>query len=374
MANTNNKRAWIATWFYVLAFVVICMDKSICGTLMKDIQGFYQIKDSLGGAAQSAPAVVSVLVSPIIGYFGDRYNRKILLIAGITVEMAGTLLCSVMPNYIGFLVCRGLVGMGQASVINVAPCIISDMFRPAARMKAFAVFYMAAPIGVGVGFVSAQGIAYLTGDWRNGFYGIAGLGSLVILGIILFTWEPPRGAADGQEYESASSSYLQDLKSFVTNPSLVTVLLSDAFLAYLMVGYSSWGPKYFQAALAMGQYESIFTVNNIPMMFGISIILSGVFGVPLGAFFSSMLQKVSQRSDPIICVIGITLSCIFMTIALYMSREDMMVTLIVTFLDNLFLSFHLSLSTDIILVYKGLIKQNLKKGRVFQCQISTIFQ
>lgn len=50
-------------------------------------------------------------------------------------------------NYQWFLICRAMVGVGEASYSTIAPTIISDMFVKDNRSKMLALFYFAIPVG-----------------------------------------------------------------------------------------------------------------------------------------------------------------------------------------------------------------------------------
>ena len=73
---------------------------------------------------------------------------------GITVWAATTFAGSLMgrSQFIGFLILRGLVGIGEASYSTVAPTILADLFVGSQRTKALTLFYFAIPCGSGLGW------------------------------------------------------------------------------------------------------------------------------------------------------------------------------------------------------------------------------
>ena len=52
-----------------------------------------------------------------------------------------------LQNFMSFLLCRAMVGIGEASYSTIAPTIISDMFVKDVRSKMLALFYFAIPVG-----------------------------------------------------------------------------------------------------------------------------------------------------------------------------------------------------------------------------------
>lgn len=80
-----------------------------------------------------------------------------------------------------FLLCRGVVGIGEASYSTVAPTIIADMFIGSERTLMLTIFYIAIPFGrfdllsrnifkffSGLGYISGSRIGALTGAWQWG--------------------------------------------------------------------------------------------------------------------------------------------------------------------------------------------------------------
>lgn len=119
--------------------------------VLDDIQTEFQIGDDLGGLLQTAFVISYMVCAPLFGYMGDRYSRRWIMILGVALWSGTTMLGSFMPGYYGFLIFRGLVGIGEASYSTIAPTIISDLFIHDVRSKMLAFFYFAIPVGSGMG-------------------------------------------------------------------------------------------------------------------------------------------------------------------------------------------------------------------------------
>ncbi|KAI0977874.1 hypothetical protein GJ496_001889 [Pomphorhynchus laevis] len=89
-----------------------------------------------------------MLLAPVFGYLGDRYNRRLLMALGVTIWSAFTLLGSfARPSHlIWFFFCRGMVGIGEASYSCIAPSVIGDLYEGAMRTKMLAIYYVAIPL------------------------------------------------------------------------------------------------------------------------------------------------------------------------------------------------------------------------------------
>ncbi|KIH65057.1 hypothetical protein ANCDUO_04623 [Ancylostoma duodenale] len=67
-----------------------------------------------------------------------------------------------------FLLFRGIVGIGEASYVTVAPTMIADMSTGRNRSRMLMLFYFAIPFGSGLGFIVGSRVAAITGRWEWG--------------------------------------------------------------------------------------------------------------------------------------------------------------------------------------------------------------
>ena len=103
------------------------------------------------------------------------------------------------------------MGIGEASYSCVAPTIIGDLFTDEMRTKMLAVFYLAVPVGSGLGYVIGSMIEGWFNDWRWAMRFTPPLGFVCIGLLILVVREPKRGGAEGQIVEKSNSSLLSDI-------------------------------------------------------------------------------------------------------------------------------------------------------------------
>ena len=65
--------------------------------VLNDIEEeFGMDKEWMGGLIQTAFMVLYMIGAPVFGYFGDRYSRKWLIILGIAMWTASTMISSFM--------------------------------------------------------------------------------------------------------------------------------------------------------------------------------------------------------------------------------------------------------------------------------------
>ena len=66
--------------------------------VLLSIQVYFGVDNASAGLLQTVFIVSYMLVAPIFGYLGDRYNRKVLMLIGMLVWSGCTLLSSFISN------------------------------------------------------------------------------------------------------------------------------------------------------------------------------------------------------------------------------------------------------------------------------------
>ena len=97
--------------------------------------------------------IVYTIISPLMGWLGDRYNRKILLAGGVGLWSLATVGTAFSSDYRHMFFWRALLGIGEASYGVIAPTLISDLFPVKERGRAMGVYYLALPVGTALGYM-----------------------------------------------------------------------------------------------------------------------------------------------------------------------------------------------------------------------------
>uniref|UniRef100_A0A8C5GIY3 Protein spinster homolog 3-like n=1 Tax=Gouania willdenowi TaxID=441366 RepID=A0A8C5GIY3_GOUWI len=162
------KRAYIAVAVLCYINLLNYMERYTVAGVLSIIQTVFALSDSTAGLLQTMFIVSLSLLAPVFGYFGDRYNRKHIIIGGLIVWFA----CAAGSSFVGpshfwlLVLLRSLVGVGEASYSTLAPTIIADLFTGSKRSLIICIFYICIPVGSGLGYITGAGTAALTRDWR----------------------------------------------------------------------------------------------------------------------------------------------------------------------------------------------------------------
>jgi len=189
----NEKRNTASNYFIIsLLFVVNLLnyiDRYTLAGVLREIQEYFSISDGESGLLQTVFICSYMLLAPLFGYLGDRYSRKWLIVFGISFWSFMTFIGSFVPRdkFWLFVIIRSLVGIGEASYSCVAPTIIGDLFASEVRTRMLALFYLAVPVGSGMGYIVGSNIAQLfDNDWRWALRFTPGLGFICVILLIFF--------------------------------------------------------------------------------------------------------------------------------------------------------------------------------------------
>lgn len=172
----------------LVVFLLSAMSQTVIGTAMPrivaELSGLH-----LYAWATTAYLLTSTVTVPIWGKLGDLYGRKLILLSGIGVFVAGSWLAGLSGEFgslpvLGggmtqLIVFRALQGLGGGALFTTAFAIIADLYAPLERAKFSglfsAVFGISSVFGPVIGgFFTDHGTVTLFGHliqgWRWVFY------------------------------------------------------------------------------------------------------------------------------------------------------------------------------------------------------------
>ena len=137
------------------------------------------------------PSLFLVIFCPVMGWLGDRFGRRRLLLAGLALYAVVGVAPMGLQSISAILICRALVGVAEAAVLTLSTTMISDMFDGPERDRWLG-FQAAIASASSVVIIAASGALAQFG-WRAVF--AIYLAALVMLVLVLATtWEPDRAA------------------------------------------------------------------------------------------------------------------------------------------------------------------------------------
>jgi multidrug resistance protein len=118
----------------MLPMFLAAVDQTIVATALPAIVA------STGEVDRASWVVVSYLISstvaaPIYGRLGDEYGRRNLMIAGLCIFIAASLLCAICTSIETLTAARVLQGLGGGGLMTLSQALIGETIPPRQRAR-----------------------------------------------------------------------------------------------------------------------------------------------------------------------------------------------------------------------------------------------
>lgn len=157
---------------------------------------------ALVGLAMGIYGLTQAVLQLPLGMASDRFGRKRVIVLGLLVFAAGSLLAAVADSLTGLLLGRALQGAGAVSAAVTA--LLADQTRDAVRTKAMALVGGSIGLMFAVALVAAPALAAHIG--LSGLFGLTG--ALALAGIAVVLWWVP---AESAQHANAPRGRLSDV-------------------------------------------------------------------------------------------------------------------------------------------------------------------
>jgi MFS family permease len=276
--------------YYGLAVVTLLnflnyIDRFILAAVLPRVQNELGLTNTQAGLLATAFLVAYFITSPIFGVCGDRLSRTRLMAIGVGAWSVATAATGLMRNFSQLMIARSFVGVGEAAYGTISPALLSDYFPRLQRGRAFAIFYVAIPVGAAVGYLLGGVIEPALG-WRAAFY-VVGVPGILLAFLALTVPDPPRGATEGSDGVSRSQSLSVTLRGFAQNPAYAGTVLGYTAYTFALGGLAFWMPNYLEQAQRIELSRANFIVGGVTVLAG----LGGTFvGGYLGDFLAARMK------------------------------------------------------------------------------------
>ncbi len=220
----------------LLALFLGALDQTIVGpvlpTIAKDLNGI-----DLYTWVVTAYLVTSTAAIPVYGKLSDLYGRKPMLVVGICLFLAGSILSGLSQTMWQLIAFRGIQGLGAGALFPISLAVIGDLFTPAERGKYQglfgAVFGIAFLVGPAIGGLLTE---HLSWHWIFFVNVPIGFISLYLIGRLLPT------------VRTAGARFTLDIPGVV----LLTTAIVPTLIALTLAETSSWVDPAVLVSFAVG--------------------------------------------------------------------------------------------------------------------------
>jgi branched-chain amino acid transport system ATP-binding protein len=167
------------------------LDRTAFAVLLPDIRDHFGISNGTALSLVAASTLAVILVEVPLSFVCDRYNRVRIAAVGAAIWGVFSVATGLAPTVAALVLARMGAGLGRAVVNPTHNSLLSDWYRPEARVKVFSVHRLANTVGQVTGPLIGGVSAYLVG-WRFPFLLFA-FPTIVFVLLTLRLHEPVRG-------------------------------------------------------------------------------------------------------------------------------------------------------------------------------------
>ena len=277
--------AWYAVFVLAFMYWVSILDRFIITLLVDPIRRDLGITDVQFGMLHGlAFALTFSLLGLVLGTLADRFNRRWVIFAGVSVWSLATAACGLAQQFWHLLVARVGVGVGEAALTPSASSMIADLFPRDRLTNAMAVYGLGATVGAGCAYFFGGVVVDLVAktdvivlplvgalrSWQAVFM-IVGLPGM-LLALLIFT--VPEPVRRGQRKRDQSLSWFKsygDLLKFIgaRRRFFLCHYIAFAFAGLVVTGSGAWYPAHMGRTFGWG-------AGQIGLSLGITVTAAGL--------------------------------------------------------------------------------------------------
>jgi len=316
--SSRNYTLGILTLVYMLNFV----DRQLLSLLQEPIRlemGFSD--EQLGLLTGTAFAIFYVTAGIPIARWADVGNRRNIISLAVGTWSLMTALQGLITSYAQLFAARMGVGVGEAGASPPGYSMLSDLFAPEERARAFSIYATGVTFGVLFSYLFGSWLSDSFG-WRRSFL-VIGLPGVAIALLVRFTLrEPARGAYDRHSAQ-APPPVREVLRFLWSRKSFRHLAIASGLHAFVSSGIGAFIVSFYVRSFQIGA-DNLSTVA-IPL--GLIIGIGGAVGNIAGGTLADFLGRRDQRWYLWVCGLSTLLAIPFAFAAFLVDDLSMSMTL-----------------------------------------------
>ncbi len=249
-------------------FVINHADRQLLVILLEPMRLELGLSDAdLGFLTGFAFALFYAVAGIPLARLADRSSRRMIIAFGLAAWSFATAAQALVQSFWQLALARVSVGVGEATTSPSAHSLIADLFAPARRATALAVFTLGGHLGMWIG-MAAGGWLVERIPWRATFLVVGLPGILLALLVPRLLPEPTRGRLEGQADTGELPGIAEVARHLLSLPSFRHLCLAASLYVLAAFGFNIWGPQLLQRLHGMGSGATGVSFGAVTGIFG----------------------------------------------------------------------------------------------------------
>jgi MFS family permease len=327
-----------------IAFFLSLLDRQILTILVDPLKQDLGISEKQFGLIQGlAFGVFYIALSIPIAAAADRWNRKLIIVGGLFLWSASTVLAAFARSFGGLFTARIGVGLGEACLAPAAYSMLADLYEKKSLARTIGVFHSVGALGV-AGAAILGGLVY--GKYASGAWAMPGVSvppwgltlitvgmpGILLAAIILILVREPLRLQRKQDAAAAEASGANFINTLFANGGALAKLLAGSALVHIASnGFLTWAPSYLIRTFELSPAQ-----GGVRMGMGTAI--GAIIGPLIGGFVADKLFARSGHRGTITVLVTSSLLTTFCYTGLLMASTPNQGTAVVALVSVAFSS------------------------------------
>jgi predicted MFS family arabinose efflux permease len=244
---------------FVLTMVTFAFGSAafIFAGLLETMAADLGVSTAVAGQLQTAYVLTSALLGPVAAHVLGRFDRRLVVLAGLSFGLLLHLACAFTPNFETLLGLRGLAGLAGAMSGPAASVAAASMVPPERRGSALAMVAGGMTLAFVLGIPMGSVVGSLFG-WRATFLFAALLSASALVAVTFFLPSIPAPAKREGGQVPISMIWPLYLTTFLVFAANMTLNLYIAPIVRVGAGVTGAGVGAFQAMIGLGSIAGLW--------------------------------------------------------------------------------------------------------------------
>lgn len=266
----SGSSAWATLTVCMLLFALNYMDRQVLSVVLEPMKLALGLTDTEAGMLATVFAVSAAVFAWPAGMLVDRWSRKKSIGLMAIIWSGATFATGLGKSFIGIIIPRSLVGIGEAGYAAGGTALVTASFPPEIKSRAQSFFLLGTPVGATLGTVLGGYLSAKYG-WQTPFYVFAVPG--IILGIAAFFLKDYKTVQATNT--AAKMGFWRTTQSLFKVPTLIWIYLGAGPINMLILAFLTWTPAYMMRAMKIGEDKAGFLMAIIAIAAFLGTLLGG---------------------------------------------------------------------------------------------------